>query len=69
MIKLLYLATRAYLDGKAAEGKTKCEAIRCLKRYLAGDIWQILYTAEPAPKSPGRTTVKVTAPGVMPCTR
>ena len=26
--------TRAYLDRKIAEGKTRKEAIRCLKRYL-----------------------------------
>lgn len=62
-------ATRAYLDRKAAEGKTKREAIRCLKRHLARDIWQILYAAEPVHPSPGRTAVKVTAPGLMPCTR
>jgi transposase len=62
-------ATRAYLDRKAAEGKTKREAIRCLKRHLARDIWQILYAAEPAYPTPARTVVKVTAPGVMPCTR
>jgi transposase len=38
--------TRAYLDRKAAEGKTKLEAIRCLKRHLARRIWHLLYTAE-----------------------
>ncbi|HEY1774694.1 MAG TPA: IS110 family transposase [Solirubrobacteraceae bacterium] len=38
--------TRAYLDRKAAEGKTKLEAIRCLKRHLARRIWRLLYTAE-----------------------
>jgi len=62
-------ATRAYLDRKAAEGKTKRAAIRCLKRHLARDIWQILYAAEPAHSAPARAAVKVTAPGVMHCTR
>jgi transposase len=38
--------TRAYLDRKHAEGKTKREAIRCLKRHLARRIWRLLYTAE-----------------------
>jgi transposase len=38
--------TRAYLDRKQAEGKTKLEAIRCLKRHLARRIWRLLYTAE-----------------------
>jgi hypothetical protein len=42
--------TRAYLARKHAEGKTKLEAIRCLKRHLARRIWRLLYTAEtPAP--------------------
>jgi transposase len=38
--------TRAYLARKHAEGKTKLEAIRCLKRHLARRIWRLLYTAE-----------------------
>jgi len=38
--------TRVYLDRKQAEGKTKREAIRCLKRHLARRIWRLLYTAE-----------------------
>jgi hypothetical protein len=38
--------TRAYLLRKQAEGKTKLEAIRCLKRHLARRIWRLLYTAE-----------------------
>jgi transposase len=40
--------TRAYLERKHAEGKTKLEAIRCLKRHLARRIWRLLYTAETA---------------------
>ena len=38
--------TRVYLDRKQAEGKTKREAIRCLKRHLARRISRLLYTAE-----------------------
>jgi transposase len=38
--------TRAYLARKQAEGKTKLEAIRCLKRHLARRVWRLLYTAE-----------------------
>jgi transposase len=34
--------TRTYLQRRTAEGKTKREAIRCLKRYLARRIWRIL---------------------------
>jgi transposase len=38
--------TRTYLARKQAEGKTKLEAIRCLKRHLARRIWRLLYAAE-----------------------
>jgi transposase len=40
--------TRAYLDRRHAEGKTKKEAIRCLKRHLARRIWRLLYTTATA---------------------
>ncbi len=44
--------TRAYLERKASEGKTKREAIRCLKRHLARHIWKLLYnSSQPAPRS------------------
>jgi len=38
--------TRVYLDRKHAEGKTKREAIRCLKRHLARRIYRLLYTTQ-----------------------
>ncbi len=41
--------TQAYLARKHAEGKSKAEAIRCLKRHLARHIWKLLYNTEPAP--------------------
>ncbi len=44
--------TRLYLDRKHAEGKTRLEAIRCLKRHLARRIWRLLYTTEPQPGLP-----------------
>jgi len=44
-------ATRSYLARKQAEGKTKLEAIRCLKRHLARRIWRLLYTATPVAPS------------------
>ena len=40
--------TRAYIDRGAAEGKTRAEAIRCLKRSLARRIWRLL-TRPPSP--------------------
>ena len=34
--------TRAYLARRTAEGKTKPEVIRCLKRYIAREVYQLL---------------------------
>jgi len=35
-------ATRQYLERRCAEGKTKTEAIRCLKRYVARELYACL---------------------------
>jgi glutamine phosphoribosylpyrophosphate amidotransferase len=42
--------TRAYVAKRTAEGKTKKEIIRCLKRYIAREIYRIL--ASPSLRSP-----------------
>ena len=34
--------TRNYLQGRVTEGKSKLEAIRCLKRYIAREIFAAL---------------------------
>jgi transposase len=34
--------TRDYVDRRVAEGKTKTEAIRCLKRYIAREVFNAL---------------------------
>lgn len=39
--------TRAYVARRLSEGKTKKEAMRCLKRYVAREVYNIL--VEPAP--------------------
>jgi transposase len=45
--------TKAYLDRKRAEGKTTREAIRCLKRHLARNVWQLLQpTTRPVQDTP-----------------
>jgi transposase len=54
--------TRAYLDKKIAEGKTRKEAIRCLKRHLARRFYRLL--SEPVPDAPATT---VNAPLRVPC--
>jgi transposase len=42
--------TRAYVAKRTAEGKSKKEIIRCLKRYIAREIYRIL--ASPSLGSP-----------------
>jgi len=43
--------TRAYLDRKQAEGKTRAEAYRCLKRHIARHVWHLLnQTPDPTPQ-------------------
>ena len=34
--------TRDYVDRRQAEGKTKLEAMRCLKRYIAREVYNAL---------------------------
>ena len=37
--------TRDYIERRRREGKSTREAIRCLKRYLARQVWRLLQTA------------------------
>jgi transposase len=50
--------TRAYLARKEAEGKSRIEAMRCLKRHLARRYHRILSASPPliTTKTPGATT-------------
>jgi transposase len=42
--------SNAYLARKQAEGKTRREALRCLKRYLARRVWHLLQDAPHSPQ-------------------
>jgi transposase len=43
----------AYLARRQADGKTRKEALRCLKRHLARRVWKLLQlSAPPAPSTP-----------------
>ena len=42
--------TRAYIQRRVSDGKTKHEAIRCLKRHIARQIWHLLYNTHPPPQ-------------------
>ncbi|WP_425297397.1 IS110 family transposase [Nocardia abscessus] len=41
--------TRAYADRRTKEGMSKKEIIRCLKRYLARELYQLITTNSPQP--------------------
>jgi transposase len=41
--------TRAYADRRTKEGLSKKEIIRCLKRYIAREIYQLITTNQPRP--------------------
>jgi transposase len=44
VVRLRYCQrTRAYARRRAREGKSKREIIRCLKRYLAREVWALLH--------------------------
>ena len=68
----------AYLARKQAEGKSRKEALRCLKRFLAVASGQLLRAPSPSqdPRSNNDTNINNTpapiignAPYLMPCTR
>ncbi len=62
--------TAAYLARKQAEGKTRMEALRCLKRHLARRVWHLLRDDQPLPPStPNRpaTALSANAPSPMAC--
>ena len=44
--------TAAYLARKQAEGKTRREALRCLKRHLARRVWHLLQPPPPSSTLP-----------------
>jgi transposase len=58
-------ATKAYLQRKEAEGKTRIEAMRCLKRYLARHYHRLL-SQPPAPAT-RHQTITLNAAISVPC--
>jgi transposase len=56
--------TRAYLDRKLAQGKTRPEAYRCLKRHLARRIWRLLHDLpdQPQPRPQSAMTIHCNMP-------
>jgi transposase len=56
--------TAAYLARKQAEGKSRREALRCLKRHLARRVWRLLQHNSPSARStpPQPVTIHCTTP-------
>jgi transposase len=44
--------TRGYVDRRVCEGKTRREAIRCLKRYVARELYQLILKPTGQPSTP-----------------
>jgi hypothetical protein len=42
-----HLPTIAYIEGRVQEGKSRREATRCLKRYLARNLYRLLEHGQP----------------------
>jgi transposase len=58
--------TAAYLARKQSEGKSRREALRCLKRHLARRVFKLLEAAPPtSPTPPGDRPPTITKPRVI----
>jgi transposase len=44
--------TKEYVARRTAEGKSKREIIRCLKRYVAREVYRVLVSAAPTAPAP-----------------
>jgi len=56
---------RAFMARKRAEGRSKREALRCLKRHLARTVWQTLRAAEARREAMLAATITSTQPALM----
>jgi transposase len=52
--------TRSYVARRTAEGKSKWEVMRCLKRYIAREVYRVLLSSATVEPSPIGTTSRVT---------
>ena len=53
--------TRAYMEKRKAEGKSRKETIRCLKRYVANEVYKALMNPKdvPEPKGPALRELRI----------
>jgi transposase len=54
-------ATKAYVERRTAEGRTKPEIIRCLKRYIARELYPVLLAATSTITSNDRSSSRAEA--------
>ena len=59
--------TRAYVAKRTAEGKSKREIMRCLKRYVAREIYRILIVTQPGLVPKGTMSPGPARPSPSPC--
>lgn len=51
--------TRSYVARRTAEGKSKWEVMRCLKRYIAREVYRVLLSSATVEASPIGTTNRI----------
>jgi transposase len=51
--------TREYVARRTAEGKSKWEIMRCLKRYIAREVYRILLSSTTMKPPPIKTASRV----------
>jgi transposase len=56
--------TKDYVARRTAEGKTKTEILRCLKRYIAREVYPRLLAATPASAAIGKTDAQAAQPAL-----
>ena len=51
-VRMAHSEGRRYYDRKISQGKTHKEAMRCLKRKIAGRVWRVMLADEQQPSYP-----------------
>ncbi|MFE9493411.1 transposase [Streptomyces collinus] len=58
--------TQAYYERRTQEGKTRREIIRCLKRYAAREVFNLVRSGFPRPRVIGASMIRRGPAGVLP---
>ena len=60
------LRTKEYVGRRTVEGKSKREIIRCLKRYVAREVYRVLISCATIARPPDRKPRSTSPPGAAP---